>query len=119
MDIKLKAGYADGHLTGFWHSPPKAYELSTVASSSNMMGISSFTGYTRRHCLHFRLSGFSRYSSGCLHAGHTRISSKSAGIMNSIVRHELNLDFAFELRRKREKKQAPQFPCRPWRCKIL
>src|SRR5580692_115157 len=52
-----------------------------VASSTSMIGMSSFIAYTRRHCLHFKLSGFSRYSRGCLHAGQTRISSKSLAIM--------------------------------------
>src|SRR5712692_8245024 len=57
------------------------YEASIVASSISMIGISSFTAYTRWHCLHFRLCGFSRYSSGCLSAGQTRISSRSLAIM--------------------------------------
>src|SRR5580658_1647805 len=50
-----------------------------------MIGMSSFTAYTRWHCLHFKLSGFSRYSSACLHAGQTRISSKSLAIMTTAL----------------------------------
>src|SRR6266536_4328218 len=46
-----------------------------------MIGMSSFTAYTRWHCLHFKLSGLWRYSSACLHAGQTRISSSSLAIM--------------------------------------
>jgi hypothetical protein len=61
-----------------------------VASSTSMMGMSSFTGYTRLHCLHFKLSGFSRYSRGCLQAGQTRISNKSLAIMKGIVRPNPN-----------------------------
>src|SRR6266404_7114755 len=54
-----------------------------VAWSTSMIGMSSFTAYTRWHCLHFKLSGFSRYSNACLHAGQTRISSKSLAIMTA------------------------------------
>src|SRR6266536_2899397 len=46
-----------------------------------MIGMSSFTAYTRWHCLHFKLSGLWRYSSACLQAGQTRISSRSLAIM--------------------------------------
>jgi hypothetical protein len=59
----------------------KNQEASITASSISMIGMSSFTAYTRWHCLHFKLSGFSRYSSGCLQAGQTRISSRSLAIM--------------------------------------
>jgi len=52
-----------------------------VASSTSMMGMSSFTEYTRWHSVHFKLSGFCRYSRACRHAGQTRISSNSFAIM--------------------------------------
>src|SRR5712692_6390972 len=61
------------------------YEASIVASSISMIGISSFTAYTRWHCLHFRLCGFSRYSSGCLSAEQNRISRRSLAIMNPVL----------------------------------
>jgi len=59
-----------------------------VASLTSMMGMSSFTGYTRWHALHFKLSGLFRYSSSCLQAGQTRISNNSFAIMTGIVRHK-------------------------------
>jgi len=55
-----------------------------VASSISMMGMSSFTAYTRWHCVHFRLSGFWRYSSACLQAGQTRISSNPLESMRAL-----------------------------------
>jgi hypothetical protein len=63
----------------------RSQAISIVASSTSMMGISSFTAYTRWHCVHFRLSGFSRYRRACLHAGQTRISNNSLAIMQRIV----------------------------------
>lgn len=57
---------------------------SIFASSTSMIGMSSFTAYTRWHCVHFRLSGFCRYSSVCLQAGQTRMSSKSLAIMPAL-----------------------------------
>src|ERR1017187_3227567 len=58
--------------------------LSIVDSSTSMMGMSSFTAYTRWHCVHFKLSGLCRYSRACLHAGQTRISSSSLAIMRAL-----------------------------------
>lgn len=45
----------------------------------------SLMGYAQRHSAHFRLSGFAFSVSGFLHAGQTRISSRSWGIMCTIL----------------------------------
>jgi hypothetical protein len=42
------------------HGSDRNQALSIVASSTSMMGMSSFTAYTRWHCVHFKLSGFCR-----------------------------------------------------------
>jgi hypothetical protein len=42
------------------HVSDRNQALSIVASSTSMMGMSSFTAYTRWHCVHFKLSGFCR-----------------------------------------------------------
>jgi hypothetical protein len=42
------------------HVSDRNQALSMVASSTSMMGMSSFTAYTRWHCVHFKLSGFCR-----------------------------------------------------------
>jgi len=48
----------------------------------------SFTGYTRRHWPHLRLSPFSLNlcASGALQSGHTSMSSKSWEIIRDILR---------------------------------
>jgi hypothetical protein len=53
------------------------YAGSIVASSTSIIGISSRTGYTRRHSLHFRLVPSSFWASGFLHTGHTKMSINS------------------------------------------
>src|ERR1700722_16184213 len=53
------------------------YSDSVTAWSIRRMGMPSLMGYARRHSAHFRLSGFARNVSGFLHAGQTRISSRS------------------------------------------
>ena len=52
-----------------------------TASSTSRMGMSSRTGYTLRHSAHFRLDPSLFCVSGFLHAGHTRISIRSSGII--------------------------------------
>jgi hypothetical protein len=54
---------------------------STIASSISSTGMSSRTGYTRRHSAHFKAASFPTTVRGFLHAGQTRISSRSLGIM--------------------------------------
>ena len=61
-----------------------AQAASIVAASMRRMGMSSSIGYTRWHWPHFRLSPFSLSTSGFLQTGHTRMSSKSWGIMMRI-----------------------------------
>ena len=60
---------------------PQDQAGSTVASSMSKIGRPSRTGYTLRHAVHFSASGADLSSSGFLHAGHTRRSSKSWAIM--------------------------------------
>ena len=63
---------------------PDLHAASILASSTSRMGMSSRTGYTRRHSAHFRLSPSACKASGFLQTGQTRISSKSCGIMSEL-----------------------------------
>lgn len=57
---------------------------SMVASSTSRIGMSSRTGYTRRHSAHFRLSPLFFCTSGFLQTGQTRISSSSLDTMSQL-----------------------------------
>jgi hypothetical protein len=80
-DTRCRLGTESGDFRSIYGKSRRSQEGSTVASSMSNTGRPSRTGYTRRHAVHFRASGSALNSSGFLHAGHAKRSSKSWAIM--------------------------------------
>ena len=85
MGLKTDTKCQSGTDCEIWREARPYQDGSILASSISRIGMLSCTRYTRLQAPHLRFSGFSRCMRGFLHAGQTRISSRSSGIMGSIL----------------------------------
>src|ERR1700675_574129 len=67
---------------------PQFQAASILAASTSMIGISSWTGYTRRHSPHFRLAPLALRTTGFLQTGQTSMSSRSCEIIAATLYSE-------------------------------